>query len=184
MDNKTKLWVGLGVVGVGAYLLFKSKKATSPALAPSAPAPANLVGFDTGKFYDVKGGHAGVKGEGVFTNAVGKKKKGSVKVEDLGGEFVTFANQPFNFGGNAVVGERKVSFADAMGDRMISANGVGKEFFEPKTKRFSKTPPPRRITPVERPMPATPVTQPTPLNNFASAQGAGMINSFSVKGGF
>jgi hypothetical protein len=201
MDKKTKLWLGLGVVGVGAYLLFKSKKATSPALAPSAP--ANLVGFDTGKFYDVKGGHAGVKGEGVFTNADGdfanasagwnpfrrKKKVGRVEIGEgyatgEKGQVVSFANQPFNFAGDGIVGERKVSFADAMGDRMISANGVGKEFFEPKTQRFSKTPPPRRITPVERPMPATPVTQPTPLNNFASAQGAGMINSFNVKGGF
>jgi hypothetical protein len=232
MDKKTKLWLGIGVVGVGAYLLFKSRKTTTPALSPAAP--ANLVGFDTGKFYDVKGGHAGVMGEGVFTNAAGKRK-GSVKVEDLGGEFVTgsvqvedlgggfadfggrkskvkvgkitqtktpkrygsvyvaplesgeymeFANQPFNFGGNAVVGERKVAFADAMGDRMISADGVGKEFFEPKTKKFTKTPPPKRTLPVMPPERAVPVTQPMPLNNFASAQGAGMINSFSVKGGF
>jgi len=281
MDKKTKLLLGIGIVGVGAYLLFRSKKATTPALSPSAP--ANLVGFDTGKFYDVKGGHAGVMGEGIFTNASGRKRKGSVqvgdlyggefvpdrrgsvtvgdlyggefanvsgrkrkgsvqvgdlyggefvpertgsvKVEDLGGEFVTFANQPFNFSGEEFVSasggfvnaggifeedglfynrknlRRKrrgksyvaagplegefMNFADTVGDRMISANGVGKDFFDPKTQRFTKTPPKRRITPVERPMPETPVpvTQPMPLNNFASAQGAGMINSFKVKGG-
>jgi hypothetical protein len=271
MDKKTKLLLGIGVVGVGAYLLFKSKKATTPALSPAAP--ANLVGFDTGNFYDVKGGHAGVMGEGVFTNASGKKRKGSVQVGDLSGEFVnrrgsievgdlgggefvnsaggwnpfrrkkkvgsliigegyatgergefvTFANQPFNFSGeefvsasgfdgefanaggiveedglfyNRKMARRKrrgksyvaagplegefMSFADNVGDRMISADGVGKEFFEPKTKKFTKTPP-KRTFPVDREMPM-PVTQPMPLNNFASVQGAGMINSFKVKG--
>jgi hypothetical protein len=43
MDKKTKLWLGLGVVGVGAYLLFKSKK-TTPALTA---APAKFVGADS-----------------------------------------------------------------------------------------------------------------------------------------
>lgn len=197
MDKKTKLWLGLGVVGVGAYLLFKSKKATSPALAPSAP--ANLVGFDTGKFYDVKGGHAGVMGEEIFTNASGRKSKvkvgkwtqtktpkryGSVFIPEAEGEFVNFANQPFNFDGGDLVGERQVAFADAMGDRMISADGVGKDFFEPKTQKFRKTPPPKRALPVMPPEKPVPVTQGAPLNNFASAQGAGMINSFKVKSGF
>jgi hypothetical protein len=45
MDKKTKLWLGVGVVGVGAYLLFKSKK-TTPALSPAA-APAKFVGADS-----------------------------------------------------------------------------------------------------------------------------------------
>jgi hypothetical protein len=45
MDKKTKLYLGLGVVAVGAYLLFKSKK-TTPSLTASAPAPAP----DTAKF--------------------------------------------------------------------------------------------------------------------------------------
>ena len=191
MNKNTKLWLGAGIVGVGAYLLFKSKKATSPALTASSP--ANLVGFDTGKFYDVKGGHAGVKDEGIFTNADGfaelagkkPKKKGSVKVEDLGGEFVTFANQPFNFGGSQIVGERKVAFADAMGDRQVAADGVGGRFFEPETRKFTRRmPTPKRTLPVEPVRPAVPLTQPKPVNNFASAQGAGMINSFSVKSGF
>jgi hypothetical protein len=44
MDKKTKLLLGVGVVGVGAYLLFKSKKAT-PALT-SAVEPAKFVGAD------------------------------------------------------------------------------------------------------------------------------------------
>ena len=46
MDKKTKLLLGLGVVGVGAYLLFKSKKATTPALT-SAVEPAKFVGADS-----------------------------------------------------------------------------------------------------------------------------------------
>jgi hypothetical protein len=44
MDKKTKLWLGVGVVGVGAYLLFKSKK-TTPALTPAAE-PAKFVGAE------------------------------------------------------------------------------------------------------------------------------------------
>jgi hypothetical protein len=46
MDKKTKLYLGIGVVAVGAYLLFKSKKAT-PALTAAAPTPppAKFVGM-------------------------------------------------------------------------------------------------------------------------------------------
>lgn len=220
MDKKTKLWLGAGIVGLGAYLLWKSKKA-APALTSSA-APANLVGFDTGKFYDVKGGHAGVEDQGIFTNADGfaeaaggwnpfrrKKKSATVVVEDLGGdpyapwhfaqaagkpkrkgsvkaypldkgEFVTFANQPFNFSGNDIVGERKVAFADAVGDRQVSADGRESRFFKPETEKFRK---PVRKSPVE-PSKPTPMKQDKPVNNFASAEGAGMINSFKVKSGF
>jgi hypothetical protein len=45
MDKKTKLWLGLGVVGVGAYLLLKSKKAA--AAKTTAVAPAQFVGADS-----------------------------------------------------------------------------------------------------------------------------------------
>jgi len=60
MDKKTKLYLGLGVVAVGAYLLFKSKKAT-PSLT-AAPAPAKFVGMindfnsPTEKFTNLAGG--------------------------------------------------------------------------------------------------------------------------------
>jgi len=45
MDKKTKLLLGVGVVGLGAYLLFKSRKAT-PALT-SAVEPAKFVGANS-----------------------------------------------------------------------------------------------------------------------------------------
>jgi hypothetical protein len=101
MDKKTKMWLGAGILGVGAYLLWKSKKA-----AAVSSAPANLVGFDSGSFYEphtakygvgegvfanqtggminsneVVGGHAGVDNQGIFANQTGKR--GSVFVGPL-----------------------------------------------------------------------------------------------------
>lgn len=183
MNKNTKLLLGAGIVGVGAYLLFKSKKATTPALTASAP--ANLVGFDTGKFYDVKGGHAGVQGEGVFASAAEKKAS---MVGEVGPVTKSFANQPFNFGGSQVVGERKVGFADAMGDRQVAADGGE---FEEKRRTNRREPNNRlRIMPIRRTLPVEPVEPVTPrrtllpVNNFASLQGAsGMINTFDVKSG-
>lgn len=170
MDKKTKLLLGAGIVAVGAYLLLKSKKA-SPALTASAP--ANLVGFDTGKFYDVKGGHAGVKNEGVFADAVSKKE-----------DKKSFANQPFNFAGAGVVGKKTVPFAEARGDRQVSADGRASSFFKPETVKVGKDDGVfRKKTPVMPSLPV-PVRQDKPVNNFASLQGGSMINSFSVKDGF
>ena len=197
MNKKTKLWLGAGIVGLGAYLLWKSKKA-SPALTPSAP--ANLVGFDTGKFYDVKGGHAGVKDQGIFTNADGfaeaaggwnpfkrRKKSVSVEVQDLGGEFLSaageekkvfkkgFVTQPSNFAGNAKVG-----------DRMISANGMTSRFFKPEDAKFdNKGEIFKKKSPVmpSRPERPVPMRQDKPVNNFASAEGT-MLNGFVPMTGF
>ena len=180
MNKNKKLWLGAGIVAVGAYLLFKSKKAATPALAPSAP--ANLVGFDTGKFYDVKGGHAGVKGQGIFNNVSGMKKSlvDEMPAKDSG--LVNFANQPFNFAGAGVVGEKKIAFADAMGDRKVAAEG---KFFRPKTNKFDdKGEIFRKKAPVEPNLPVKLLKQQKPVNNFVSAEGAGMINSFKVQGGF
>ena len=47
MDKKTKLYLGIGVVAVGAYLLLKSKKAKTPSLT-SAVEPAKFVGANGG----------------------------------------------------------------------------------------------------------------------------------------
>jgi hypothetical protein len=132
MDKKTKLWLGAGVLGVGAYLLWKSKQAA--AVVTSTPAKASLVGFanqapeslinstkvvgghageqsgkifanqDGNSFYKVHGGHAGVHGQGIFTDASGKKG--------------AFANKPFNFAGDDMdpVGQRKMPFTARVGD--------------------------------------------------------------------
>jgi len=132
MDKKTKLWLGAGVLGVGAYLLWKSKQAA--AVVTSTPAKASLVGFanqapeslinstkvvgghageqsgkifanqDGNSFYKVHGGHAGVHGQGIFTDASGKKG--------------AFANKPFNFAGDDMdpVGQRKMPFTARIGD--------------------------------------------------------------------
>ena len=142
MDKKTKLWLGAGVLGVGAYLLWKSKQAA--AVVTSTPAKASLVGFanqapeglinstkvvgghageqsgkifanqDGKSFYQVKGGHAGVHGQGIFTDATGSKKAG-------------FANQPFNFAGTKMdpVGQRKMPFAytTSTGEQKFNAGG-------------------------------------------------------------
>ena len=132
MDKKTKLWLGAGVLGVGAYLLWKSKQAA--AVVTSTPAKASLVGFanqapeglinstkvvgghageqsgkifanqDGESFYKVHGGHAGVHGQGIFTDATGQRSG--------------FANKPFNFAGTDKdpVGQRKMPFAARVGD--------------------------------------------------------------------
>jgi hypothetical protein len=142
MDKKTKLWLGAGILGVGAYLLLKSKKATAV-----VSAPANLVGFDSGNFYepetvkygtgegvfanqtggminsmDVKGAKSGSMNQGIFANQDGKSfyqvKGGHAGVHGQGiFTNVTgkrMANMPFNFAGTDVdpVGERKMPFAD------------------------------------------------------------------------
>jgi len=100
MDKKTKLYLGLGVVAVGAYLLFKSKKATpSLTVAAPTPAPAKFVGMindfnsPTEKFTNLAGGvmsdrmksangminstevvgaRAGSRDSGIFANQDGK----------------------------------------------------------------------------------------------------------------
>ena len=218
MDKKTKLWLGVGVVGVGAYLLFKSKKAAA-ATPPVTKSLVSLTGgvmSDSEKFTNlggpegeriknmintlnsptqkysqdgsvfasvhprqisqdgslngnslaVKGGHAGVKGQGIFANQpfnntpdtmlnyggwnpFRRKKKGSVEIGPLyDGEYVT---------------------ADASG-----------KFFSPRTAKYGQNqgvfaPSNPKKSPVEpnRPMP---VTQEKPLNNMLGGDGS--------KGGF
>jgi hypothetical protein len=52
MDKKTKMWLGVGVVGVGAYLLMKSKKSATPSLTTAATEPAKTsFAAQDGSFY-------------------------------------------------------------------------------------------------------------------------------------
>jgi len=179
MDKKTKLLLGAGVLAVGAYLLFKSKKS----------ATANLVGFAGVKHRmkpmsgggminstDVQGGRYGA-GQGIFANADSNESMKSSfysvkggKFGAGGGLFASFANQPFNFSGADAVGERKMPFAAEVGDRTKSANG-GK-FFEPRTARYGSNQgvfAPKK-TGVE---PTTPVlvNDKKPVNNLVGANG-------------
>jgi len=200
MDKKTKLWLGLGVVGVGAYLLFKSKK-TTPALTA---APAKFVGADSfasvgpnqkfnaegkfasvgarqisadgGKFASVGRNMRPLSGGMINSTAVVGAKAGS---QDSG----IFANKPF-------VGD-VANLVGANGDKVF-ANQTGQgKFFAPRTARYGqnegvfaprmpKTPMPRRTLPVE-PSTPVPVTQPAPLNNLVGQDGS---RFFSVQDGF
>ena len=198
MDKKTKLLLGVGVVGVGAYLLFKSKKAT-PALT-SAAEPAKFVGADSfasvgpnqkfnaeGKFASVGTNYRPVSGM-----RVGERQKSFASVGEnmrpVSGGMINstavvgaragsqnsgiFANQPFTGDVANMVG--------ASGDKVF-ANQTGK-FFKPRTARYGQNEgvfAPKKKSPVEpnRPMP---VTQPAPLNNLVGADGG----FFSVHDGF
>lgn len=116
MDKKTKLWLGAGIVGVGAYLLWKSKKTAAPALAvaPAAPAAANMVGF------------LPVGEQEKFTNATGDFAGVEPRVMNADGDFAGVGSQEkFNAEGD--------KFA-SVGTRMISQNGnqYSKEFFDVK----------------------------------------------------
>ena len=200
MDKKTKLWLGVGVVGVGAYLLLKSKK-TTPALTPAA-APAKFVGADSfasvgenEKFTNM-GGVAGVGNrmiaqDGTKFASVGVNYRpvsgGMINSTDVVGARAgsqnsgIFANQPFTGDVANLVG--------ANGDKVF-ANQSGR-FFDPRTARYGQNegvfapkkkpmPPIRRTLPVE-PTTPMPVTQPAPLNNLVGQDGS---RFFSVHDGF
>lgn len=113
MDKKTKLWLGAGIVGVGAYLLWKSKKTSTPAVAP---ATASMVGFnsvgDNEKFTNANGDFAGVGDQQKF-NAEGNGFASVGQQEKFNAEGDKFAS---------------------VGTRMISQNGnqYSEEFFDVK----------------------------------------------------
>ena len=145
MDKKTKLLLGVGVVGVGAYLLFKSKKAT-PTLT-SAVEPAKFVGAnsfasvgermisaDSTKFASVgarqiaaDGGFAGVgtqmrplSGGMINSTDVVGARAGS---QDSG----IFANQPFTGDvANMVGANGEEVFANLFGSRRRKRERAGK----------------------------------------------------------
>lgn len=200
MDKKTKLYLGIGVVAVGAYLLMKSKKAaaaTTPALTPAA-APAKFVGADSfasvgartksadgDKFASV--GARQIAADGGFAS-VGQNMRpatgGIINSTDVVGARAgsqnagIFANQPFTGDVANLVG--------ANGDKVF-ANQSGK-FFDPRTAKYGqnqgvfapKMPTPKRTLPVE-PTTPMPVTQPAPLNNLVGQDGS---RFFSVHDGF
>lgn len=197
MNKKTKLLVGAGIVGVGAYLLWKSKKAAAPVVAPAAS--ANLVGADgtADKF-------AGVGARQI--SADGGRFAGVGKVEKFGQDGSQFFDVKGGHAGipdagifkkaigekKALVSEEKVSprtkFANGtFGDtskKLVGVNGAN-TFFAPHTAKFAddrgvfarKQAPSDKIKalPVE---PMKPVTQSKPLNNMVGA--SGMINGSTV----
>ena len=197
MDKKTKLLLGVGVVGVGAYLLFKSKKAKTPALTAAAPAPAKFVGADSfasvgenEKFTNLAGGVGDrmIAQDGTKFASVGVNYRpvsgGMINSTDVVGARAgsqnsgIFANKPF-------VGD-VANMVGANGEP-IFANQSGK-FFKPRTARYGqnegvfapkKAPMPIKKSPVE-PITPMPVTQPAPLNNLVGASG----EFFSVQDGF
>jgi hypothetical protein len=194
MDKKTKLYVGIGVVAVGAYLLLKSKKAT-PALT-AAPAPAKFVGMinelnSPTQKYSADGfgsvGNRMIAQDGTKFASVGVNLRpmsgGMINSTDVVGARAgsqnsgIFANQPFTGDVANLVG--------ANGDKVF-ANQSGK-FFDPRTAKYGqnqgvfapKPPMLKKTLPVEpnRPMP---VTQAAPLNNMVGASG----EFFAVHDGF
>jgi len=110
MDKKTKLLVGAGIVGVGAYLLWKSKKSSTPAITK-----ASMVGFNS--VGDVE----------KFTNAEGSDFAGvQPRMMSADGDFAGVGSQEkFNAEGSDFAGVQP---------RMISQNGnqYSKEFFDVK----------------------------------------------------
>jgi hypothetical protein len=195
MDKKTKLYLGVGVVAVGAYLLLKSKKAAAATTAPVAP--AKFVGADSfasvgartksadGKFASV--GERMISADSSKFASVGRNMRpvsgGMINSTDVVGARAgsqnagIFANQPFTGDVANLVG--------ANGDKVF-ANQTGEgKFFAPKTARYGQNQgvfapsKPKIKSPVE---PNTPVLvkQPAPLNNLVGADGG----FFSVHDGF
>lgn len=168
MNKKTKLLLGAGVVAVGAYLLFKSKKSSTASLVGFAGVKDRTKALSGGMInsMDVKGGKYGA-GQGVFANADSndsmKSSFYSVKGGKFGagqGVFASFANQPFNFSG-----------ADAVGERTMAADG---KFFQPRTAKYGTNQgvfaPKKTTMPV---LPSTPVlvNDKKPVQNLVGANG-------------
>jgi hypothetical protein len=80
MDKKTKLWLGAGIVGVGAYLLWKSKQTAAPAVAPAAA--ANMVGF-------LPVGERMISAEGAGYAGVGDNEKFNATGQEVGPRMIS-----------------------------------------------------------------------------------------------
>lgn len=208
MDKKTKLWLGVGVVGVGAYLLLKSKKTTTPVVA-TAPATAKFVGADS---------FASVGDNQKFTNLAGGVMSDRMKSAD---GFASVGQRMVSADGFASVGARHISATggminstDVVGARagsqnagifankpftgdvanMVGASGekvfananASDKFFDPRTARYGQNQgvfapsKPKMKSPVEPTMPVKAVTQSAPLNNMVGADGG----FFAVHDGF
>jgi len=190
MDKKTKLWLGVGVVGVGAYLLLKSKKATTPVVAA---APAQFVGADS--FASV--GSRQIAADGKFASvgsrqiaADGFASVGARQISADGGMINSldvkgaragsqnagiFANKPFTGDVANMVG--------ASGEKVFANANASDKFFDPRTARFGQNQgvfapsKPKMKSPVE---PNMPVKQAAPMNNLVGADGG----FFAVHDGF
>jgi hypothetical protein len=155
MDKKTKLWLGVGVVGVGAYLLWKSKqpKATTSTTTGAAPAVKDFASVgDNEKFTNLAGGvmsdrmksadgFASVGERMVSANGFGSV--GARQIAATGGMINStdvvgaragsqnagiFANKPFTGDVANMVG--------ASGEKVF-ANQSGK-FFDPRTAKYGQ----------------------------------------------
>jgi len=163
MDKKTKLLLGIGVVGVGAYLLFKSKKTTPALSAAPATAPAKFVGADSfasvgpnQKFSNLAGG---VMSDRMQSADGGKfASVGARQISADGGKFASVGRnmRPLSGGminSNDVVGARAGSqnsgiFANQpfTGDvaNLVGANGdqvfanQSGRFFDPRTAKYGQ----------------------------------------------
>ena len=208
MDKKTKLYLGLGVVAVGAYLLMKSKKAA--AATTPAVAPAKFVGADSfasvgdnEKFTNMAGVEDRMKHADGFAS-VGERmiSADSTKFAGVGQRTVAatggminsldvkgaragsqnagiFANKPF-------VGD-VANMVGASGEKVFAnADSASGRFFDPRTARYGQNQgvfapsKPKMKSPVEPEMPM-PVRQAAPLNNLVGQDGS---RFFSVHDGF
>jgi hypothetical protein len=114
MDKKTKLWLGAGIVGVGAYLLWKSKQTAAPAITK-----ASMVGFNS------------VGDNEKFTNAVGSDFAGvEPRLMNANGDFAGVGDsEKFNAGGP--VGDGTANFKNQNG------NQYSKEFFDVQDSNYA-----------------------------------------------
>ena len=147
MDKKTKLWLGVGVVGVGAYLLWKSKQPKATTAVDTAAATTAKAGFLAGdrqisqdgtQFF----GHQRMMNQtGMINSLDTERTKFNQTGATLGGNSFDvkgaktgsqnsgiFANKPF-------VGD-VANMVGASGEKVFAnQDGTGK-FFQPKTAKY------------------------------------------------
>lgn len=204
MDKKTKLWLGVGVVGVGAYLLFKSKKASTPVVA----APAKFVGADsfasvgqnmrpaTGMINEVATPRQKYSQDGTFASvgarqvsadgafaSVGQNMRplsgGMINSLDVKGAKSGSQNQGV-FANQPFTGD-VANLVGANGDKVF-ANQTGR-FFDPRTARYGQNegvfaPKKSPMPPIRRTLPVEP-NKPMPVT-----QPAPLNNLVGADGGF
>ena len=198
MDKKTKLWLGVGVVGVGAYLLWKSKQPKATTAVDTAAATTAKAGFLAGdrqisqdgtQFF----GHQRMMNQtGMINSLDTERTKFNQTGATLGGNSFDvkgaktgsqnsgiFANKPF-------VGD-VANMVGASGEKVFAnADSASGRFFDPRTARYGQNQgvfapsKPKIKTPVEPVMPIKEVKQAAPLNNLVGADGG----FFKVHDGF
>ena len=149
MDKKTKLWLGVGVVGVGAYLLWKSKQPKATTAVDTAATTTAKAGFLAGdrqisqdgtqffghqRMMNQTGMINSLDTERTKFNQTGATLNGNsfdVKGARPGSQNAgVFANKPFTAEPKNLVGVNgKNAFANQ--------DGTGK-FFQPKTAKYGQ----------------------------------------------